>query len=78
MQRFSAFSFRDYGDYAGREMFTISCQRAWPHAFMACFCRWLDHSSIASQLGLDVHAEQGSNPLLRARITGKNGAFELT
>jgi len=32
----------------------------------------------AGQLGLDVEVKPGKKPLLRARITGKKGAFELT
>lgn len=32
----------------------------------------------ASQLGLDVDAKTGKKPLLRARINGKKGGFELT
>ena len=33
---------------------------------------------VAGQLGLDVDAKPGKKPLLRAHITGKKGAFELT
>jgi len=33
---------------------------------------------VAGQLRLDVDAKPGKKPLLRARITGKKGAFELT
>lgn len=32
----------------------------------------------AGKLGLDVEVKPGKKPLLRARITGKKGAFELT
>lgn len=37
-----------------------------------------DIRRLAGQLGLDVDAKPGKKPLLRARITGKKGAFELT
>lgn len=33
---------------------------------------------VAGQLRLDVDVKPGKEPLLRARITGKKGAFELT
>ena len=37
-----------------------------------------DMRRIAGQLGLDVDAKPGKKPLLRARIAGKKGAFELS
>jgi hypothetical protein len=37
-----------------------------------------DIRGVAGQLGLDVEAKSGKKPLLRARFTGKKGAFELS
>lgn len=37
-----------------------------------------DVRRVAGQLGLNVDVKAGKKPLLRARITGKKGAFELT
>jgi hypothetical protein len=37
-----------------------------------------DVRRIAGQLGLNVDAKPGKKPLLRARIAGKKGTFELT
>jgi hypothetical protein len=37
-----------------------------------------DVRATAGKLGLDLDIKPGNKPLLRARIAGKNGAFELT
>jgi hypothetical protein len=34
--------------------------------------------SIAGKLGLDVEIKPGKTPVLRARIMGKRGAFEIS